>query len=132
MKVFTIIRVIEQPEGVFGLMVHENRLVAGTLELPWRFNQRNVSCIPEGKYRAVPHSGGRNGDCYELTDVKGRSDIQIHAGNRIRDIEGCILLGTPSPMPEPGVWKSRTHLGYFLELSGGEPVIVDIRTPRGL
>ena len=64
-----------------------------TLELPWLDNERNISCIPEGKYKASKYNSYKNGAVILLADVPDRSYIQIHAGNYTRDVEGCILVG---------------------------------------
>lgn len=64
-----------------------------TLELPWKGNQRNVSCIPEGVYRVTPYSGSRFIDVYKINDVPNRTAILLHYGNTADDIEGCILVG---------------------------------------
>jgi hypothetical protein len=125
-------RVLESERETFGVLTYEQRLVACTLELPDKNNARNISSIPPGKYRATYREDGANGRCYELDGVEGRSHIQIHAGNTTRDIEGCILLGAASPFPEMGVWHSRRHLKRFLELAGGEPVVLHIQRARGV
>lgn len=64
-----------------------------TLELPWRENQRNVSCIPVGVYVVVPHTSKKFGKCFWIQDVPNRMGILIHSGNTIGDIRGCILVG---------------------------------------
>lgn len=65
-----------------------------SLELPWKNNQRNISCIPEGSYIAKVHYSPKFGKCLWLQDVPGRSEILIHKGNYYTDIRGCILIGT--------------------------------------
>jgi len=64
-----------------------------TLELPWLLNEINISCIPEGIYRAKRRSGSKNGYTIELKDVPDRTYIQIHSGNYTRQILGCFLVG---------------------------------------
>lgn len=64
-----------------------------TLELPWKDNHRNISCIPAGVYEVKPYSSAKFKNVWELQDVPGRSKILIHAGNTVDDIEGCILAG---------------------------------------
>lgn len=70
-----------------------------SLELPWKDNKRNISCIPTGTYKAIwVYSASRGRYLYQLEKVTGRSSIQIHWGNYAAgkqvDIEGCILLGS--------------------------------------
>ena len=65
-----------------------------SLELPWKDNQRNVSCIPEGKYNVSKKDSPKFGKgTFAINDVPGRSNILIHPGNFTREIQGCILLG---------------------------------------
>lgn len=85
-------------------------LIAKTLELPWRNNQRSVSCIPEGEYKVtlsppvlkddpnteIDESGGRHPRPYShyiVHGVKGRSGILIHKGYNPSWSQGCILVG---------------------------------------
>ena len=85
-----------------------------TLELPYRDNQKNISCIPEGEYILRPHKSGTLGKCfkvysldendkdnipitgdtlYKLKEVPNRSGILIHRGCELKDTRGCILIG---------------------------------------
>ena len=74
------------------------------LELPWRGNAPNISCVPEGIYNAFIRTSPKNGIVIELKDVPDRSFIQFHVGNYTRNIEGCILPGmTISHIDSDGV-----------------------------
>ena len=65
-----------------------------TLELPWKENKRNISCIPTGLYRAKKYySYQHNRTVILLLDVPGRSWIEMHPGNFTNDTRGCILPG---------------------------------------
>ena len=64
-----------------------------TLELPDLGNQKNISCIPEGKYKVHRIYSPKFGNCFHLQDVPGRSAILIHRGNYTKDTRGCILVG---------------------------------------
>ena len=68
-------------------------LVLKTLELPWRNNERRISCIPALNYRAIQHTSPKFGWCLWLQDVPNRSEILIHQGNYTSQILGCILPG---------------------------------------
>jgi len=78
-----------------GYLVEGGRNILSfkTLELPWLNNQRRVSCIPEGTYKAIPHTSPKFGKTLWLQTVPGRSEILIHSGNFTRDTLGCILPG---------------------------------------
>lgn len=82
--------------GRFLLMNDDGDVVfqAATLELPWVGNRRNVSCIPAGAYLVSKKNSPKFGaGTFAVSQVPGRANILIHAGNYTRDIEGCILLG---------------------------------------
>jgi hypothetical protein len=64
-----------------------------TLELPYKNNASNVSCIPPGRYQCHKTESPSFGKCIAIEGVNGRSFIRIHPGNYTRQIEGCILPG---------------------------------------
>ena len=64
-----------------------------TLELPWKDNRRNVSCVPAGVYNARQYDSPEHGPVILLDDVPERTWVEIHAGNFTRQILGCILVG---------------------------------------
>lgn len=64
-----------------------------TLELPWMENERNVSCIPAGHYRAELYDSPKHGKVVLINGVTNRTYIEIHSGNYTRQIQGCILVG---------------------------------------
>lgn len=69
-----------------------------TLELPWRNNERGMSCIPHGLYEVTPHGWEEDTQVkfkqtYHIQDVVGRSAILIHVGNYTKDTDGCVLVG---------------------------------------
>jgi len=75
-----------------GVLV-DGEFLLHTLELPWKGNQPNVSCIPTGVYKVTPYSGSRFVDVYRVNDVPDRTAILFHIGNKASEIEGCILVG---------------------------------------
>lgn len=66
-----------------------------TLELPWRDNERNISCIPEGDYLVLKMhpNGKRKYQYFWVQDVPGRDGILFHPGNYTHQILGCLLPG---------------------------------------
>lgn len=100
-------------------------LICKTLELPWKDNQRSISCIPEGKYLVTysppvlkddpnteeDESGGRHPRPYAhyiVHNVKGRSGILIHRGKTPDWSKGCITVG-----------------GRFGDFNSSEPTLED-------
>ena len=65
-----------------------------TLELPWKGNELNVSCIPRTLgYKGEKHKSPANGDVIAITNVFNRTYIQIHSANFLRQLKGCIAVG---------------------------------------
>jgi hypothetical protein len=64
-----------------------------TLELPWKNNERNISCIPPGNYNAEKRISSKLGMNLHILNVENRDMILIHKGNFNTDIRGCILVG---------------------------------------
>lgn len=91
----------------------------GCLELPWRENKKNISCIPRGRYRAWKRESAKHGHHIMLGDVPGRSMILIHAGNSYKDTKGCILPGYEfGDINEDGIGdalSSRATLAHLLQ-----------------
>lgn len=83
----------EDNHATQGKMFFNNKLIACTLEKPWRDNKRYISCIPAGLYKCVKHSGIKFKNVWILLDVPDRDTILIHNGNFITDTDGCILVG---------------------------------------
>ncbi len=77
----------------YGVLLNHDIPLCLTLELPWRENAKNVSCILPGEYQCVPHSGPRFRGVWRLLSVPGREGVLIHPGNTIADIQGCIAVG---------------------------------------
>lgn len=98
-----------------------------SLELPWLNNLPNVSCISEGTYVARRRLSPSNDWVYELENVLNREYIQIHAGNFIGDILGCILVGDSVKFLNgdtiPDVTNSRATLNKIFNLLGDEITI---------
>lgn len=70
------------------------QLVFETLEVPWKDNAQDISCIPKGRYRVVIADSTRfQGPMPRLEGVPGRTGILFHPGHQVANTEGCILLG---------------------------------------
>lgn len=64
-----------------------------TLELTWKDNKKDVSCIPTGTYRMKRRFSDKYGQHWHILDVPGRDMILIHTGNFHSQIRGCVLVG---------------------------------------
>lgn len=77
--------------GCNGLLLVNKRKLCYTIELPWKDNQRQVSCIPEGRYQLTKRHSARFGNHLLVNNVKGRTYILIHAfNNALQESQGCI------------------------------------------
>ena len=85
----------KQTIGKFTLLDENNETIKEwhSLELPDKQNQRRVSRIPEGVYKARKHISPKFGNSLWIQNVPNRSEILIHKGNYHTDILGCILIG---------------------------------------
>lgn len=81
-----------------------------SLELPWKDNQKDISCVPPGVYNLIPYTSPKHDSTWYLENeslgVGGngaeRSFCEIHSANWASQLEGCIALGLQhSPMYNP-------------------------------
>ena len=84
-------------ESTIGELFLNGERFCDTLELPYRDNQRSISCIPSGEYKVrlrLPRESATRDYIHLLVkDVKDRSHILFHRGNTAKDTRGCILVG---------------------------------------
>lgn len=91
--VLTITRKYKGDACTSGYLAVDGKIVAYTLEKPWKGNAPLLSAIPDGQYGGTLRYDHPDKWRIELTNVPGRGQIQIHTGNIPDDTEGCILLG---------------------------------------
>ena len=115
--------------GKLLLVDNKNNLILQlqTLERPWIFNERKVSCIPTGTYLVKRHNSPKFGQCLKVQDVKGRSDILFHSGNVVNDTLGCILVGLSAGSVDDSdtamIYNSRKAMAVLLALIDKEIVL---------
>lgn len=136
MKHIVLIRDTSNDQGTYGVLkVMETGWQCQTIELPWRENRRNLSCIRQGIYNAEfvnRTASGRFTNVVYIKDVPGRSGILIHPGNVAGDIlkgfetdvEGCILVGKRRGIldGQQAVLSSRVAMRELLEQIAGSDV----------
>ena len=87
-------------ESTLGELFINGERFCDTLELPYRDNQRSVSCIPTGEYKVrmrYPRESATRDYLHLLVqEVKDRQFILFHRGNSAKDTRGCVLVGQGS------------------------------------
>ena len=87
-------------ESTMGEIFINGERFCDTLELPYRDNQRRVSCIPIGEYPVRMRYPRESATRYYLhllvKEVPNRDYILFHRGNTAKDTKGCILVGQGS------------------------------------
>ena len=95
-----LIRDMFTDKSTIGELFLNGERFCDTLELPWKDNQRSISCIPEGQYKVrirLPRESATRDYIHLLVkDVKDRDYILFHIGNTAKDTRGCILVGQGS------------------------------------
>ena len=124
METVNIFRLQRSDQGTFGKL-HYQDFSCYTLELPWRNNQSNISCIPAGEYATKLRVSPKFGQTYWVTKVENRAFILIHSGNWAGDVKkgfkthvnGCILLGKQRGLlaGQLAVLNSRITVKAFME-----------------
>lgn len=94
MNAYTLTRLPSSDDGTFGQITDDTGdILCKTVELPWRDNETDKSCIPVGSYICDLYHSPRHGQVWMLRNVPGRTNCEIHAANTILDLEGCIGVG---------------------------------------
>ena len=79
------------PDGTNGKLGCDGKFICNTIELPWKENEKRVSCVPEGKYSLSKRFSAKHQWHLEIVGVPGRSLILFHpANNALAELNGCI------------------------------------------
>lgn len=119
------------PAGTNGRLFINGKPAGFTIELPWRNNQPQVSCIPEGRYLLVKRVSEKLHEHLLVTGVPNRDLILIHkANNALAQLKGCIapastLIGPGMGEGSQNVFGPLRQLVYAA-LAKGEQVYLTI------
>lgn len=110
------------------------------IELPWKGNQHELSCIPAGIYTCQPFfSPKRQEKCWQLLNVRDRQNIEIHVGNFASsgmlngkpfttNTDGCLMYGFGIEESVPMITKSIEATGYLRTQIGlDRSFLMDVR-----
>lgn len=111
----------QSSNGTFGVWINDNKPLFVTLELPWKDNQKDISCVPSGTYHATKvFSKHFQRYVYVLTNVPNRDAIEIHIGNTVNDIRGCVILGMNYSMTDYAIVNSTIAFNSFMSIMPDE------------
>ncbi|HEX7905828.1 MAG TPA: DUF5675 family protein [Chitinophagaceae bacterium] len=122
-------------KGTNGELLLNGDKVCSTIELPWKQNKNQVSCIPEGEYALKKRCTPRFGNHFILMNVPKRSYILLHAANdALKEIKGCIapvsfLTGEGRGTQSRAALATIVKLVYP-ELEKGNEVILVVREAK--
>lgn len=119
MKLLKIRRLWARPDGTFGTLedADKNLPLALTLELPYKNNQKDISCIPVGEYTCTYENSPRlKRKCWKV-NIATREGILFHPANLASELKGCIALGERwgKYMANLCLVSSRDAIGRFEE-----------------
>lgn len=83
-------------DATLGVLSGPQGIICQTIELAWRGNKQNVSCIPEGLYPLMVGHSPKFGSVVRVMTVPSRTGIVFHAANNPhiasgrRELRGCI------------------------------------------
>lgn len=122
--------------GTFGSLLINGQPFCFTLELPWRENRPQLSCIPPSRYGVSIVRSPHFGRVYHVENVPGRANVLMHSGNYAGDVTkgfkthvlGCILLAFRHCVMDgqPAVYNSRPAVSKFIRIMGGKPFTLEI------
>lgn len=130
MKNVYLLRMVSSDQGTEGILAIDD-FSCKTIELPWKNNHPNISCIPTGTYDVIIRQSPHFGKIYWVRNVPNRHWVLMHPGNWAGDtskgyksnVEGCILLGMHSGVlaNQRAVLNSRVAVKRFMRYMNYNP-----------
>lgn len=135
MKTVTLVREYRK-DCTLGLVILPSGKLIRSIERPWLNNKANISCYPEGTYKAkwLPRSGsGRYKRVWHVVGVPNRYGILWHTGNLVRHSKGCTLPGMAHGKLSglPAVLSSGAGLNAMRKELAGEDFILFVTSLTG-
>jgi hypothetical protein len=125
MKTLYIKRFFMRPnKPTLGTMEVDRDYCCYSFELPWKLNEKYISCIPLGEYHGYwdPEE-----EKYRIEPVEGRTGIQIHVGNSVKDTTGCICTGIHFEEDGEFIYFSTSAFDKLKMMLGTDPFKVVVR-----
>jgi len=78
-------------KGTNSVLFINGQFLGFVIELPWKANKRNISCVPEGTYKLKARFSEKFGHHLLVSSVEQRSLILIHPANdALKELQGCL------------------------------------------
>lgn len=121
------------PSGTNGDILDNGKRICSAIELPWIANKQDISCIPEGRYELTKGYNATLQHHICVNDVKGRSEILIHAfSNALCESDGCIAPVLSCTAEGKGVNSKlalkRVVAIVYTEIDKGKRVFITIKS----
>ncbi len=97
-----------------------------TIELPWKDNEPDVSCIPAGIYTLKSYNSVKHKDVWEYQDIPNRVYCLLHPANyacnvkdteghiiHLNELEGCTAVGFGIDESVPMITRSQDAMAYL-------------------
>ena len=95
-------------KGVNGSLFLDGRFICYTIELPWRENRQNESCITEGEYDVTVRYSKKFGYHLYIKNVYQRKWILFHPANDAeKELRGCIAPVSKITGEGKGIYSRR-------------------------
>jgi hypothetical protein len=130
-----VARIWKTDEAVTGTFSVDGQQKYFSLELPELFegqpNVTNKTCIPTGVYPVMRLWSNHWGKMMpHITNVPGRTEIEIHVANFPKDILGCMGIGfkrlSDTEIGESGEAFEEFNQDFENAIAAGEPVTISI------
>lgn len=94
-EVKAVIERVLLPSETLGSWYVDGEMICKTMELPWKNNQRGISCIPEGIYDVIKEAKSAHHEYphFRILDVPDRDGILVHKITYVSGLKGCIGVG---------------------------------------
>ena len=89
----TLKRISDDGVQTLGHLHLCNGKVYQSLELAWKNNERQRSCIPKGVYKVRKRISAKYGEHFHILNVPNRDMILLHHANFHSQLLGCIAPG---------------------------------------
>ena len=114
--ILELVRIEYAEDGTFGIIKINGAIHCHCVELPWRNNVQDISCIPEGIYYCKRMLTSRGRGTFQVMDVAGRTGVLFDIANRAAELLGCIGIGIRfgKVNNERAVISSKTAMKNFM------------------